>query len=980
MSGRHRFHTSGVFWAAAALAVACDPNVNGEVGDAVATVRSALQPSQCSGVSPCADMLAEDSDMGRFPGGVIRYRFHPTFIAKEKNLVQLAMEDFTRVSGGAVTFVEVGDSVPSTTYAPIVSIQNGDPHGPGFHECTERGGCALVVDQDKAYHEIKHTLGFVHSHQRNDRIHYLSIHGGGQAGHDCNYSSDWTRWPSGVYDYGPFDYFSSVAYGGPYPQFARWNGQPLLATTTCGVLDETPTPVCPPGDVSSIFCSTCAEGSTRLFGGDANRPADTACRARRPAGMPSKGDGASIAELYRNLAEPGWRKFVRTSNYLTATSPAKAALATGVSLPSTASPAVTAQPSTGTSRFFVTGSNGRVYMKSSAALGTWTDLGAPSGSGVLTDPAVTSWSSSRMDLVVTRKDASTSGDSSAVYIRSSVTSGDSWTSGWGSLGTPGLAASAPAITSWGSNRLDVVVRGQDNRLYRRRCTASCSGSSGSWGPWGAIEGAETVRGKPAVVSRSSGSFDVVVQNTSGQLLMSTNTNDAWSAWTTLDLSSLPNGRLKHDASCPDCTSPAVGAREAATTEVYVRAEDDKVWLARCTSGTCTSFVPLGGVLSSSPASPSKSWNDGRGYLVAAMPEERDPGVFVHDVWLKLYDARHFQPTRLAVYPNADGRLEVLYNGVADAIYRKWQPSWATSVLPRTDPFNVAQKIAVARNQNGKLEAFYTTPNKELRHTWQTSPGSEYLPSYSMDGYVVNDFAVTENADGRLQMVLTDTADVLYSVYQVNPNDAWSPLAHLNLPGHKAKRITLARNGHDHLEALYIGTDDVIYQTAQESPSGLSWNGQRAIVSASTKAKRIAVVKNKVAPVGLLEMFFIGTDDVLYRTGETSPGSSTWPTAVWLGALTDKAKELSVGVNEDGRVEVFYIGLDDVLYHTWQTTPGGSTWFGQQFLWDAGMTAKQLAVAANADGRLELFFVGLNDVLYHIWQVEKNSSWLVPAAL
>jgi hypothetical protein len=82
----------------------------------------------------------------------------------------------------------------------------------------------------------------------------------------------------------------------------------------------------------------------------------------------------------------------------------------------------------------------------------------------------------------------------------------------------------------------------------------------------------------------------------------------------------------------------------------------------------------------------------------------------------------------------------------------------------------------------------------------------------------------------------------------------------------------------------------------------------------------------------------------------------WQTAAnstWSGhtALGGKAKELVVGNNADGRLEVFYVGTNDMLYHRVQVTGG---WSAEVAF---GVEAHDVAVTRNSDGRLEVFIAG-----------------------
>jgi hypothetical protein len=117
---------------------------------------------------------------------------------------------------------------------------------------------------------------------------------------------------------------------------------------------------------------------------------------------------------------------------------------------------------------FVTRDDGLLYTKSWHDAAWWpsqlefTALGAPSGASVSAQPAVVTWGPDRLDVFVAATDG-------RLYIKS-------WTgSGWfpsqleyNDLGAPdaGLLG-APKVVSWGPNRLDIFVRGQDGA-----CTSS----------------------------------------------------------------------------------------------------------------------------------------------------------------------------------------------------------------------------------------------------------------------------------------------------------------------------------------------------------------------------------------------------------------------------------------------------------------------------------------------------------------------------
>lgn len=394
-----------------------------------------------------------------------------------------------------------------------------------------------------------------------------------------------------------------------HPDLTRWNGEPIDPGTACGTVGGgSAVPGCPGG----VHCPTCAT-----------------CATDQPYGFPTLGDAAAVVESYRSFFTPAWKKFLRTveeDQGAGVGSPYTYDLSANAVIPSTASPAVETWEN-GTLAIYTRGSDGNVWKKwwniNTSEWEGWSSLGTPSGSGTISDPAVVSWAEERIDLVVRR--------GSTIYIR--TYSNGSWGT-WQSLGQPASApASAPAITSWGANRLDVFVRGSDDMLYQKTCSANCSGSSGTWSAWSAINGG-TFRGKPAAVSRASGRIDVFVHGMDDELYGVGYGNGSWGSYYKV----ATNGTLKWDAACPDCSSPAVTARGSTILDVYIRGVDDKLWITTWTGGsTWSGYSALGGVLTSSPGTVTRLRGTNRSDIVAIMAEERTTGDWRYGAWWKEYE-------------------------------------------------------------------------------------------------------------------------------------------------------------------------------------------------------------------------------------------------------------------------------------------------------------------------------------------------------
>src|SRR5208337_3868673 len=196
------------------------------------------------------------------------------------------------------------------------------------------------------------------------------------------------------------------------------------------------------------------------------------------------------------------------------------------------------------------------------------------------------------------------------------------------------------------------------------------------------------------------------------------------------------------------------------------------------------------------------------------------------------------------------------------------------------------------------------------------------------------------------------------------------------PAVPAKQLCSIADRSGRLSLFYTGLDDVLYRFSELDPGDQTGSIRAALLGAPTdKAAHLAAGCNAD---GRLEVFYIGTDDVLRHNWQMATGA----TAGWSGQylFTDSvltAKQIAIGTNTDGRLEMFYIGKDDILYHAWQLAPGGGTgWSGGDLLTTAQNTAKQLAVASNADGRLEVFYIGMDDILYHVWQAKPvtGTAW------
>ena len=149
---------------------------------------------------------------------------------------------------------------------------------------------------------------------------------------------------------------------------------------------------------------------------------------------------------------------------------------------------------------FVTGTDGNIYERWNFGSGwnaSWYPLASPPG-GAVDKPAAVSVDGSRIDLFVRGADNRLW---SKTFIPCTTTP-----CGWSAWFLPpgtetGVLASAPAAASRGPNHLAVSVRGTDNGLY---FTQYLGGPT--WQPWTGLGG--PIQSAPGMAARSSQSIDV----------------------------------------------------------------------------------------------------------------------------------------------------------------------------------------------------------------------------------------------------------------------------------------------------------------------------------------------------------------------------------------------------------------------------------------------------------------------------------------
>jgi hypothetical protein len=302
----------------------------------------------------------------------------------------------------------------------------------------------------------------------------------------------------------------------------------------------------------------------------------------------------------------------------------------------------------------------------------------------------------------------------------------------------------------------------------------------------------------------------------------------------------------------------------------------------------------------------------------------------------------------AIGVNADGRLEAFAFGLSQNSQRAlWhisqQPAggawinWAALDAPLGHEFPV-----VGANADGRLEVFAAgNPDDSAWHIWQMFDGGVVWSSWTWlglpTGQPSNFFfnapcAVARNADGRLEVFLSDRFGALWHIWQVRAGGAWSSWRKFPLEFGTLSSPAVARNADGRLEVFVgAGVDGAVWHTWQQ-PAGGAWTNWRSL------------------------------------------GPPTGPVPPYTHLPLP-----NVGVNNDGRLEVFTTGIDGAFWHNWQQ-PAGGGWVGWASLGTPPIPGvasfgRTSSVATNKDGRLEVFVMGSNNELWHAWQVRAGGAWM-----
>ncbi|MDB6020773.1 MAG: domain containing protein [Pedosphaera sp.] len=286
----------------------------------------------------------------------------------------------------------------------------------------------------------------------------------------------------------------------------------------------------------------------------------------------------------------------------------------------------------------------------------------------------------------------------------------------------------------------------------------------------------------------------------------------------------------------------------------------------------------------------------------------------------------------------------------------------------------------ARTSDGRMEVFAVGHSATLYHNYQTSPGGSWSGWISLgtNMFVQNSFpAVGVNSDGRLEVFVVGTDGTVNHIWQKvagsSASTNWGSFATFSSHVSTTAKLAVGNWANGSLDLFVIGTDNVLYHNYQTAPSG-GWFGFVSLGGSWQQDGDIAVNNEKD---GRLEVFVLGNTGNLYHNWQTAVNGTSWNGWSDIGGALAEQVRLGLGRNSDGRLEVFAIGNDGVAYHEYETTantPGTwASWSSLGGLW--AVDAKPV-VAADQNGALEVFLIGSTGNLYHNYQSSGGwSGWI-----
>jgi hypothetical protein len=249
--------------------------------------------------------------------------------------------------------------------------------------------------------------------------------------------------------------------------------------------------------------------------------------------------------------------------------------------------------------------------------------------------------------------------------------------------------------------------------------------------------------------------------------------------------------------------------------------------------------------------------------------------------------------------------------------------------------------------------------------------------------------VGRNADGRQQLYMIGSNDVLYTKYQLRPNsDGWSKW--LRLPGHWPfnDAVGVGRNKDGRQQIYVVGTDGRLWTTYQTHRNRNDWSDWVSLGAPPNRYFATADATHGGAEIGVgteadgrQQVYLVADDHQLYTQHQRAVNDGWSPAWMSLGGSWPYDGGVGVGRSGDGREALYMVlwGEHEPIYTNYQTHANSDSWFARppeswiSLLGDWNVSAS-IGVGSERDGRQSLFVVGEDWKLYTQSQPSVNGSW------
>ncbi|MDR4496753.1 MAG: hypothetical protein MRK02_02325 [Candidatus Scalindua sp.] len=331
--------------------------------------------------------------------------------------------------------------------------------------------------------------------------------------------------------------------------------------------------------------------------------------------------------------------------------------------------------------------------------------------------------------------------------------------------------------------------------------------------------------------------------------------------------------------------------------------------------------------------------------------------------------------------NTDGALWHMWQTVPDNGWSHWETRGKpTGIGIERTSTAVGRSLCAERSGDGRFHVI-AIAGRDVWAITQTAPNNGWgnwsrLGSPLFSGGIVS-IDVICNHDGRLQLFALGYNGRLATIQQLNQNGEWGEWVteFPHDPEIPIKSLVVGQNADGRLELIVTLSSGTLTLVTQSKPGG-SFNsgfGNTGIGESVDSIGPLTMERNRD---GTLEAAITIEARLVHIRQHVpnqppSPGGGGWARHN-LGRPSEAitVREPVLAANRHGSLEVFVHGSDNKLWHRCQTAANGNwgNWDNLGQPHGINTASSAFAVGQNKDGRLEAFAV-YEGKLFQIWQVK-----------